>query len=317
VSVIKDIQLLWVYSSQMEPGFGVKNHSHDYFHLLSIIDGKMNFSFGDDEYTLQKGDIVLVRKGTTHSSGNDTSTAVKYYEVKFTVLTRPISQMLASLEDRIYRDEFAVNLVAYIANEYLHDKTLKDESATAALKTLVYYLTSDARYISKGEPSIIDTTGFSPLAKRVISLMTERYAENLTLDDISEGVGTTKNYLCNAFKRNTGITIIDCLNMIRVRKAAELIVYSDLPLAQVAQMCGYVSASHFNRVFMRYVGIPPGQCRRAYSYDLLLKRNEVQRNTDSFMYSVLAGKSISSDIIDGFEQRKSEKSDMSDQSGEE
>lgn len=306
------MQLLWVSNSLTQPGFGVKNHSHDYYHLICITGGKMKFSLAEEEYDLEKNDMVLVHKGTTHRFWNDSPEIVTYYEVKFTILSRSLSQTLASSDDHVLRDDFACHLVAHIANEYLHSRTLKDDSATAALETLVFYLTADTRYINKSEPSVIDTTGYSPLSKKVISFLTEHYAENLTLDEISENVGATKNYLCNAFKKNTGITIIDCLNMIRVRKAAELIVYSDLPLAQVAQMCGYVSASHFNRIFARYVGIPPGQCRRAYSYDILIKENDVQRNADSFIYSVLAGKSISPHTINDFEQQKYKKTDPGD-----
>ena len=97
------------------------------------------------------------------------------------------------------------------------------------------------------------------------------------------------------------MTIFDCLKLIRIRKAAELLVYSDLSLNQIAQMCGLVSASHFNRVFMHYVGIPPGQCRRAYAYNLLAGAGDTQRSADSFMYSVLADKAISPEIINSFE----------------
>ena len=66
-------------------------------------------------------------------------------------------------------------------------------------------------------------------------------------------------------------------------------------------MCGYVYVSHFNRVFMRYMGLRPGQCRRAFSFDLV---NRTERVDGSFMYSVLAGKSITLSAINEYEQRK-------------
>lgn len=303
MAAIKEVQLLWVYGSKMAPDTIVKNHSHDYFHLVNVTRGKMNFVLGDREFLLEAGDMVLVHKGVAHRFWNDFDETVEFYEIKFTVLSHSLSQMLLSSDSQIIRDSFAQQLVAHVAGEYMQNRTLKDEAAVAALKTLVLHLTAEVRHEIQEEPGVIDTTGYSKLSKRVITYLSEHYSQNLSLDDISDGVGITKNYLCNAFKLNTGITIIECLNMIRVRKAAEQIVYSDLPLTQVAQMCGYVSASHFNRVFMRYVGIPPGQCRRAYSYDLV---NRKQRAPDGFMYSVLAGKSINSTIIDDFEQRKRE-----------
>ena len=287
----------------MKPDTIVKNHTHDYFHLIDVTEGKMNFVLGEKEYVLEAGDMVLVHKGVNHRFWNDYDAPVCFREIKFTILSNSLTQMLAASDCQVIRDEFARQLVAHVAGEYMQNRNLKDEAAVSALKTLVLHLTAEARHQALEEPGVIDTTGYSKLSKRVIAYLSENYPKNLSLDDISKGVGITKNYLCNAFKLNTGITIIECLNMIRVRKAAEQIVYSDLPLTQVALMCGYVSASHFNRVFMRYVGIPPGQCRRAYSYDLT---NHSKRDPGGFMYSVLAGKSINTAIIDDFELHKHE-----------
>ena len=301
---MKDIQLLWVYSSHMQPGFGVKSHSHEYYHLISVMDGEMMFALNGKDYCLRNGDTVLVPVGCLHRFENKTDRALRYLEVKFTVLNKNLNETLASCSSEPVDDVFVCKLVEHIVNEYEKNRSLKDDSASAALMTLIYHITKDVREKEEADPGVIDTRGYSPLAKKTIDFLSEHYAENLSLDGISKGVGITKTYLCNAFKKNTGITIVDCLNMIRVRKAAELIVYSDLSLTQVAEQCGYVSSSHFNRIFMRYVGLPPGQCRRAYTYDWLLKEDEVTRQSDSFMYSVLARKSISSALINVIEGKK-------------
>ena len=310
---MKDIRLLWVYTSTMQSkGPGVKPHSHDdYYQMLCMLEGTLNFAFDNKEYLLSAGDIAFIPKGATHRFWNDSSDSAYYYDLKFTVLNRQLTQVLDALDDWVFHDGFYFQLVDQIAKEYMHGQILKDESASATLMTLLFALTSNIR-CSEKEEYIIDTTGYTPLSKKVIAYLSDHYSENLSLDDISKGVGTTKNYLCNAFKRNTGITIIDCLNMIRIRKAAELIVYSDLPLAQVAQMCGYVSTSHFNRVFLRYVGVPPGQCRRAYPYDVLLRENKFEKGTNDFMYNVLAGKTIPQHVITEFERSKAEKNEPSD-----
>lgn len=298
---MKTIQLLWVYHSRLEPDAGIKAHSHEYYHLLCLRNGVLDFTLDESSFQLHAGDLVLVPKGQMHSFCNSTAEPADYYEVKFTLLSQSLTQTLANCECCVRSDAFAFGLVEHIANEYQQSRTKMDDSAAAALTTLVFHLTAESRIISQDEPNVIDTTGYTPLAQKVVSFLLAHFNENLTLDDISAGVGTSKNYLCNAFKRSTGITILDCLNLIRIRKAAELIVYSDLTLTQVAQMCGYVSTSHFNRVFARYVGLPPGQCRRAYSFDLHTNSDSSRRTPDAFMYSVLAGKSISPRTIDIFE----------------
>lgn len=303
---MKDLQLLWVYNSRLQPGTSVKNLRHDCFHLLNILDGKMRFVLAEEEYVLEKGDMVFVPKGTQYRFANEFPEAVSYYQIKFTVLSKPLCQLLEDTQNRVIRDGFACQLVDRISREYLEGRLMKDEAAEAALKTLVLHLTAGERSVRGEAPEVIDTTGCNPLSKRVIDYLTQHYMEEVSLDDVSNAVGITKNYLCNAFKQDTGTTINGCLNTIRVRKAAELIVYGDLPLAQVAQLCGYVSVSHFNRVFMRYVGIPPGQCRRAFSFENL---SNAKRSAGSFMFSVLAGKSITPEQINEFEQRKKEEKD--------
>lgn len=298
---MKHVQLLWVYHSQLEPGSGIKSHSHEYYHLLCVRRGQLEFTLDETAFPLCAGDLVLVPKGHMHSFRCADDGIADYYEIKFTLLSSSLARTLAACDCRVHGDTFACHLVEHIAAEYQQCRAMMDDSAAAALSTLVFHLTSDSRVISQDEPNIIDTTDYAPLAQKVVSFLLAHYAENLTLDDVSAGVGISKNYLCNAFKRSTGVTILDCLNVIRIRKAAELIVYSDLSLSQVAQMCGYISISHFNRVFARYVGLPPGQCRRAYSFDLHTSGKSSRRTPDSFMYSVLAGKSISPRTIDSFE----------------
>ena len=306
---MKTIQLLWVYHSRLEPDSGIKSHSHEYYHLLCVQNGVLDFTLDASSFQLYAGDLVLVPKGHMHSFCNSGNEPSDYYELKFTLLSQSLTQTLASCANCVRSDPFACSLVEHIANEYQQSRIKTDDSAAAALTTLVFHLTAESRIISQDEPNVIDTTGYTPLAQKVVSFLLAHFAENLTLDDVSAGVGISKNYLCNAFKHSTGVTILDCLNLIRIRKAAELIVYSDLTLTQVAQLCGYVSTSHFNRVFARYVGLPPGQCRRAYSFDLHTNENASRRTPDSFMYSVLAGKSISPRTIDIFEADTRHKDD--------
>lgn len=306
---MKTIQLLWVYHSRLETGSGIKAHSHEYYHLLCVRSGVLDFTLDDSSFQLHAGDLVLVPKGHMHSFCNSADVPSDYYELKFTLLSQSLTQTLATCDSCVRSDSFAFSLVEHIANEYQQCRTKMDDSAAAALTTLVFHLTAESRIVSRDEPNVIDTTGYTPLAQKVVSFLLAHFAENLTLDEVSAGVGISKNYLCNAFKHSTGITILDCLNLIRIRKAAELIVYSDLTLTQVAQMCGYVSTSHFNRVFARYVGLPPGQCRRAYSFDLHTNSETSRRTPDSFMYSVLAGKSIAPRTIDIFEADNNHKED--------
>ena len=68
----------------------------------------------------------------------------------------------------------------------------------------------------------------------------------------------------------------------------------------MAALTGFSSASHFNRVFLKYVGTTPGQCRRAHPGDVYFEPQNAKPLPDRakrFMYSVLAQKTITTEMI--------------------
>ena len=104
------------------------------------------------------------------------------------------------------------------------------------------------------------------------------------------------------FLKETGTTILDCLNTIRVRHAAELITYSDYSLADVSAMCGFASTSHFSRIFLKHAGVTPGQCRKAYPDNILVRADswvgsDKVQHPNRFIYNVLARKRITLDMM--------------------
>jgi AraC-like DNA-binding protein len=47
-----------------------------------------------------------------------------------------------------------------------------------------------------------------------------------------------------------------------VAKARTLLARTNTPLLDIALTCGFSDQSHFNRVFKKHTGVPPGQYRR-------------------------------------------------------
>jgi AraC family transcriptional regulator len=48
----------------------------------------------------------------------------------------------------------------------------------------------------------------------------------------------------------------------RVDKAKQLLRSANLPLSEVAALCGFAHQSHFTRVFSQSIGVSPGRWRR-------------------------------------------------------
>ena len=91
--------------------------------------------------------------------------------------------------------------------------------------------------------------------------MMEHYTEPVTLDDIAGYVNLNKSYLCRLFKQQTGKSVFECLNQIRMEKAAQYINnYKDkYNVKEIASMVGIEDQFYFTRRFKTYFGINPSE----------------------------------------------------------
>ena len=300
---MQHLQLLWVARSLLQPDSGVKSHAHPYYHLFYIQAGDFCFTVGGEAYRLTAGQTLLVPPQIDHGYVNETGAAGEYLEVKFAR-----SATGGESPVQICDDPLAGMLCSRILQEYSDLGKLADSSAVAYLQALLTTLQKDSRYREKPQQFLyLDASRFSPLSRRIVHYLEAHCDEELSLDALAAAMDYNKSYLCAAFKKDTGLTILDCQNMIRIRRAAELIVYSDHSLVQVSQLCGFSSVSHFNRVFLKYAGITPGQARRAYPADILFgshrPADKTNSQSDQFMYSVLAQKRVTPEMTRTLEEK--------------
>lgn len=293
------LQILWVGQSCFQPHAGVKNHTHPYFHMILILRGQDDFSVANQPLMLSEGQCIIIPPNTEHSFSNSTQTNTEHLELKFTITNPAMHARVLRISGQVLENELAAALFKHILHEYATQCNPADDAPAAYLTALLHALTEEERHQSPRQFTYVDASGCSVLAQRVIRYLEAHYAEDVSLDTLAAALGYNKTYLCGVFKKDTDLTILDCLNTIRIRRAAELIVYSDHSLSQVSELCGFSSVSHFNRVFLKYVGATPGQCRRAYPVDILFSSEKAPNSgsTGSFMYSVLARKRFSPQMV--------------------
>jgi AraC-like DNA-binding protein/ligand-binding sensor protein len=91
----------------------------------------------------------------------------------------------------------------------------------------------------------------------------EHFLENPPLHEVASAAGLSPAYFSTVFKEELGESFSDFLSRLKVEKAAELLLGSELSLADVADTCGFQDQSWFSRVFKRHMGVSPGRFREA------------------------------------------------------
>lgn len=100
------------------------------------------------------------------------------------------------------------------------------------------------------------------LAAIVQTMMSERHAQELTLEDMAAAVGLTPFQLIGLFKRATGLTPHAYLTQVRLKVALREL-RAGTPIVEAALAAGFCDQSALNRHFKRSFGITPLQWLRA------------------------------------------------------
>ncbi len=83
----------------------------------------------------------------------------------------------------------------------------------------------------------------------------------LKIDDISNEIGMSRSVLYNKVKATTGMTPVDFVRHIRIKKACEMLRNTDNTLTSISFAVGFTDPKYFSKVFKKETGIVPTEYR--------------------------------------------------------
>ncbi len=106
----------------------------------------------------------------------------------------------------------------------------------------------------------------SPKLKELIQIAVKyihnNFERDISLADIAKFVFLSPSYFARAFKEETGVSPINYLLKVRVERAKELIVESNLKISDIALSVGFSNQQRFNEIFKKYTGMTPTQYKK-------------------------------------------------------
>lgn len=100
----------------------------------------------------------------------------------------------------------------------------------------------------------------------VIDYIQNNSDKELPLDTLADIAGLTPQYLCSAFKRSTSQTLTEYINIVRIRKSKDLLLYDvNMQIKEIAHIIGFNDVSYFCSVFKRIEHITPTEFRRLHN----------------------------------------------------
>ncbi|GAA3401067.1 helix-turn-helix domain-containing protein [Paenibacillus hodogayensis] len=98
--------------------------------------------------------------------------------------------------------------------------------------------------------------------REVMNYVQQHVDEELSLQKVADRFALSVSYLSKLFKDESGVNFSDFVMELRMGKAREWLVHTDMPIKDIADKIGYASVQNFNRVFKQWSGLPPGEFRK-------------------------------------------------------
>jgi YesN/AraC family two-component response regulator len=90
----------------------------------------------------------------------------------------------------------------------------------------------------------------------------ENIHKNVSLNMLSEKVYLSPAYLSRTFKSAVGMTLTDYLLYVRISKAKEMLLNSNVKIQDISGEVGIMSPVYFSRIFRQKVGVSPMEYRQ-------------------------------------------------------
>lgn len=99
------------------------------------------------------------------------------------------------------------------------------------------------------------------LVQNVNEYIAAHLQEDLSLVALSEKVYLNPSYLSRRYKEVSGQNLSDVITQMRLARAMELLREDKWKVSAIAEQVGYLSATHFIRVFKKATGLTPQEWR--------------------------------------------------------
>lgn len=123
---------------------------------------------------------------------------------------------------------------------------------------------------------------YSPIIQKSIEYIESNLHEELSLENIAQFAGFSKYHYHRIFQKEIGVTASEYIRYRRIANLANMLLYTDEKIINIAFYYRFESQESFTRSFKKYYKLPPGQYRKIMG-KLTLQREEIMLKNEQLL----------------------------------
>lgn len=283
IDMIQKFNVTSVYSifhNYYPTNYTFDGEKHDFWEFIYIDQGVLEITIGEKKQLLCAGQIAFHQPQEFHAVntvGVETSSAIicsfSCDDELMNTFKGYITQLSKTEQNYLYNLLF---LSPYLFNNNMipFHSTPRDrnsipfvfiQSVKSNLELLLLnIIIRNGSYLHSTDSSNHDmtTNSYQNVTQDVISYLLENTHRNITLQEISSVVGYSVPHITKLFRDNMHQGIIEYFTRLKIHKAKELLLYSEMSITQISENLGFCTTTYFTQIFKKHEKTTPSQYRK-------------------------------------------------------
>ena len=251
-----------------------KLHINQYYEIYIFISGDADYIVKGSCYQLQKGDIIVISPYEVHSVIIKSSCdyerfyclipANSFHSLQIDPL-QGFERKYSSGHNLLRLSPEKKKLI--LSQLYKMSEMSKMGGATAEMMTFGVFLEFLSTIIfEKGTDSdyakSVAYTNTSSIVSDALAYMEKNFAIIENVSEVSDYLNVTHPYLSSTFKKNTGVSMKQYLQHLRIARAKRLLEENH-SVTDVCFESGFNDCSHFIKIFKETLGVTPYKYKKS------------------------------------------------------
>jgi len=228
--------------------------------ITFTLSGEGYFITPDGEKRCSRGDIVLMRPDVPHTYGTVNGQVWNFIWAHFSSISVGDSLLPSdplfihtiepqSINKRVHRAFRRILSDSRERHEYWHDLCLN------SLREILLLLAQKQNHT------------MDPRVEEVLHYLSNHMRHTVQIEELARTIGLSASRMSHLFKEQTGISVIDALNQMRIRQAALLFEHTNRSASEISYEVGFQNYNHFIRQFRKWMGTTPSDYKKHSSLE--------------------------------------------------
>jgi AraC-type DNA-binding domain-containing proteins len=267
------LRILGIHYMDFGNDWQVRTHKHSFHEFHYVIEGKAFSTVNGIESEIESGGYYLMPPGTYHSHRQKQGTnhlgfalrwefikEAGFYSSNMTQDFQRLGDMLNKVVSTPMKDDGSIaSAFKYLL--LLPDKYCSILEMQLAFCSLIFLIARQYNADSTSVTAEGSSTTETNIINNTVRFIEENFSQEIDVYDISNSVHTSYSHLSRLFKRNTGCTMNQYLNNVRLANSQRLLLCTDKNIAQISRESGFENEHYFNTIFKKTYGKTPGRFR--------------------------------------------------------